>query len=227
MPYCLKCVPFSCGKTEGLISISWSTSSSFRAVDGDCSTGEGFTPGSAVGTVVNSTSVDDEIIPGPITGNVSITAYAFPKGTDRWLGVRCIGNVSASQNNIVKYDCETDKYYIIPSKANTAQVRGQVPDSVTLAEVACTTTTVESRLENGATITTELGTEIGHGLQYTGGPMNVQFPNLGSYIIFGQRCYLSSFNLNVDFPNTPATVVYGFQFILSCGEDEVGPKVST
>src|SRR5574343_1515954 len=122
MPYCLRCIEFKCGNSTGLIGVNWSTSNNLSLVQDDCGTANG----------------DYKEILGPTIGNVSINAYAFAKGTDRWAGSRCQGSAQASQGVVLKYDANTDKHYLLPSKNHSAQITGDVGTLATI-ETVCTT----------------------------------------------------------------------------------------
>lgn len=207
MPYCLRCIPFSCGGSTGLISINWSTSNNLSLIDPDCGPG----------------SPSEKELLGPTTGTVSINAYAFSAGSDRWAGSRCQGSAQASQTVIMKYDANTDKHYLIPSKNHSAQITGDVGNLATI-ETVCTTTSVDSKIVSNTTITTQLETQLGKNFKYNGEPLAVEIPFLGSYEVFGQRSFLTNISLSVDFPSQPATVTYTFQFILHC--DSGGPSLT-
>jgi hypothetical protein len=200
MTFCIRCSEYTCGGV-GLISINMSSNSSVRYnEDEDCSL-----PGEKL-----------DFIPGPATGTVSVVSYAFGPGEDKWLGSRCKGQASANQNNTIKYDLCTDKYYLIPSKSHTAQITGLI-GAVTLGKVFYEGRTVESTLVNGVSITTELGVAMGAELTYEGHPLPVTIPDLEPYTIdFGEPAtgFLSSLAVSVDYPN-PATVTYTFEFPLN------------
>jgi hypothetical protein len=196
--FCIRCSEFNCGGSEGLISISVSPTSSVRPLDDKaCS---------------NSTS-QDEYIPGPGLLSVSVTAYAFGQGEDKWLSSRCKGSAQASQTNIQRYDATTDKWWLLPSKVHRAQIQGVI-GSCSLKHVFFTGSIAESQIANGASITTEMGLEIGAELTYNGAPMEITIPDLEPYTISlgGDQLvgYISSFSVSVDFPN-PATCSYTFE----------------
>ena len=162
-------------------------------------------------------STDLDYIPGPGTGTVSLTAYAFDAGGDKWLGSKCKGQAQASQSNIIKYDGKTDNYYLLPTKVHRAQIAGDLGDSVTLEKIFFKGRNIDSLAPNGATITTELEVWLGAGFSFNGPPMSISIPDLSPYTIdIGegtQRAFISSVSVNVDFPQ-PATITYTFEFPL-------------
>lgn len=206
MPFCIRCSEYTCGGV-GLISINMTSNSSVRYnEDEECSL-----PGEHL-----------DFIPGPATGSVSINAYAFGPGEDKWLETRCKGQAQANQSNILKYDLCTDKYYFIPSKTHSAQITGTI-GKVRLGKVFYTGRVADSTLVNGISISTELGVQMGAELEYEGHPLPIKVPDLEPYTIdFGdpRTGFLNSININVDFPE-PATVTYTFDFPLADVEDTI------
>jgi hypothetical protein len=83
-------------------------------------------------------------------------------------------------------------------------------------------TVAEASLHNGASITTEMGVQIGAILNYTGAPLSVTIPDLNAYtinLLDAHTGYLSSFNLTVDYPQV-AMCSYGFECMLDA---TIGP----
>jgi hypothetical protein len=247
MPYCIKCTDFDCD-IDGLISLNWSTRGSVQAIHNICTsrgdrggsnlpkTGPGDTPDvpidyvergpnpSIAGSDVTIAASDGSaFVPGATTGSVSLTAYAFSQGGDKWLGSKCAGNIQASQSNIIKYGLygstfDNGKYFIIPTKNHSAQVTGDIGEEYYSLNVKCTTTSYNARLQGGATIPTEMETFIGGEFAYLGQPFGIEMPDLTPYVWFDDDAftsYISGFNAQVDFPS-PATVTYTFQFVLEC-----------
>ena len=203
MPFCIRCADPPCSD-EGIISVNWNTRGTAKPIGGTCSTGNGG---------------DEEYIPGPVNGSVTIQAYAFGKDdTDLWLGSKCVTQAQASQQNILKYNGKDDSYLIIPTSINSGSISGDPVKGLTLDSTCANTESVRMNLLAGSvTVTTLLGTDIGHGLNYTGAPYPMKFPNLNPYKVLGQEgCYQSGFSLNVDFPNSPAQVTYSWQFVVDC-----------
>ena len=164
----------------------------------------------------------EEYIPGPATGSISITAYAFAQGQDKWLGSNCKGQAQASQANIVRYGTTSPggeaKHWIIPSKSHKAQIVGCIDSSYCyMRNIFYEGTTANSQVMNGVSITTQMSNMLGSELVYTGFPMPITIPNLNPFriteIISPEvTAYISSININVDFPN-PATINYVFDFL--------------
>ena len=196
-----------CGESSGIISIQWNTQGSTNYIGGDCT---------------KSTRVDkvSEFVPGPVTGTVSIVSYAFGKGSDKWLGVRCASKVQVNQSHLIKYDGSRGKegYHVIPTANHSAQITGNVPDGVTMTS-DCYTTSYSSQLMAGSVpVSTKMDTSIGHGLMYSGVPISVSFPEMDAYKILGKEflCYMSGFAMDIDYPSSPAKATYTWQFILDC-----------
>lgn len=203
MSFCIRCSDAPCDEA-GIISVNWNTRGTAKPVGGTCSTGNGG---------------DDDYIPGPVNGSVSIQAYAFGEGaSDLWLGSKCITQAQASQSNILKYNGKDDSYLIIPSSINSGSISGDPIPGLSLKTTCANTEEIKMNLLAGSvSITSVLGTDVGYGLSYDGFPYSVSFPDLNPYKVLGQEgCYRSGFSLNVDFPNTPAQVTYSWQFILDC-----------
>jgi hypothetical protein len=161
-------------------------------------------------------------IPGPGSVNISITAYGFEMGQDKWLGSRCKGIVEANQTNILRYDAITDMWWFIPSRIHRASIKGDVGGSCTLGQVMFDGTVADAQVQNGVSITTEMEVQIGAYLQYTGAPYALNIPDLEMYTINLQGPHvghIASFGLTVDYP-TPAVVTYGFECLLN---STIGP----
>jgi len=230
MPYCIKCVPFDCVGGDGgrgsllpagagIISLEWSTSTSLRYLNDMCTKPPSLGGNSSEG----GGNSESEYMPGPVLGNVALSCYAFTAGDDRWLGVRCMGRVNGSQQFMQKYDYQEEEYYLIPTRNNTGQITGDVPTSVAeLQDKRCETTTYRAVSMNGATVATEMGTELGGKLAYYKHPIQFEFPIMEhSFSILGFSCVLTSFSLNIDFPNPPIAN-YTFQFIGQCDGSSSG-----
>lgn len=206
MTFCIRCSPFNCNGSQGLISVAVSPSSSVRPTDDDTCQTEGANIGS---------SSSSEYIPGPGIINVQIVAWAFAQGDDKWLNSRCKGSAQAGQTNIQRYDFTTDKWHLIPSKVHRAQINGVI-GNCSLGQVFFTGSTADSQIINNSSITTELGVQIGAEFSYTGYPLAINVPDLKPYrISLGtgdlDSGYINSVNVSVDYP-TPAVITYNFDF---------------
>lgn len=189
MVFCL-CTPFTC-EDEGLISVAYNGSSGTRVVPGT-----------------------NTLIPGAATGNVTINGYAFEKGEDKWLGVRCPSSAQGTQTNYIKYDGCADKFRIIPSRVNSAVLTGDEMNDVTFIQFSdCgVIQSTPSSLQNGVTITQQTTTRFGHNLIFK----NIGFPSLTPKRVFGANLsYLQSLAISSNFPQ-PATFTANFQFIVDC-----------
>lgn len=242
MPFCIRCEPANCENIEGIISISLSTRGTFKTVDtGTCkssSTGSGpgflptqtlgspgsISPGVNAGGNSGSLSNSKKTIKGPITGSISITAYAFSASADPWNNVRCEGNIQASQNFIQKQDYFSDSTYIIPEDNASVQITGDIGTIATIDDVMFSTEERKLQNINGISIGTRMGVDVGSAFKYIGGPIQVTMPNKDNfYTVFNFGCcFLSSFNYSVNFPSQPATVTYTFQFVKNAAENNGG-----
>jgi hypothetical protein len=203
VPFCIKCSELPCGENTGLISIAFSTNSSIRPIDELC----------------NEKEPNFPYIPGPATGNITLTYYAFNSTSiDKWLGSRCKGQAQASQTNILKYDYCTNKYWYIPSKIHKAQIAGDISESVvSLKQTFFKGINIESQAGAGLSIATQVETWLGAELTYNGVPFGVTVPDLKPWNINvgdARVGFLNSFTLSVDFPNSPAVCAYTFEFPL-------------
>lgn len=207
--YCIRCSPYVCVGSKGLISIDMSINSNVTYLDDDeCLVG----------------GLSNQFIPGPAVGSITFNAYAFEPGKDKWLGSKCKGSAQASQTNILRYGALEPggeaRYFFIPSKNHKAQLTGDIgADYCSLEKVFYSGKIANSQASNGSSISTEMGTQLGANLSYKGFPLAVTIPNLNSYTISDiveptVTAYISSFNVSVDFPN-PATVSYTFDFLIN------------
>lgn len=193
MAFCI-CQPFDC-EDEGLISVTIQGNSSARAIPGR---------GSNI----------DAVIPGAATGNVSIVGYAFEKGQDKWLGVRCPSSAKANQNNYVKYNACTDKFLIIPSNINSATLTGDDMNGVSFEQFSgCGVIEgTNATIQNGITVAQQTTTRFGHKLSFNG----FSFPDLNAKEVFGAKpCYLQNLSITSNFPS-PAQFNVTYQFIIDC-----------
>lgn len=243
MPFCIRCEPADCPGFDSIISISVSLNSNFKTVDlKECQpTGLANTPnppldldpstitqppGFISGDISSGSGGNSalSVINGPITGNISIVAYAFGQGQDVWNGSRCEGTASASQGVIQKADYFSDSLYLIPNDTTNAQIKGDVGNIASISDVIVTTE--ERRLQNlnGISIATRLGIEAGTSFSYTGLPLAVTMPDTDNFfnILDFKCCFLTSFSYSVNFPSQPAQATYNFQFIKNGAQNNGG-----
>lgn len=186
MAFCL-CNPFSC-PDEGLVSVNYTGTSNSR-VD----------PGT------------NNIIPGPATGTVSMAGYAFLRGADKWLGVRCPSSAQGSQTNIIKFNACTGKFIIIPTKVHSASRTGDAMEGVAMSEF-CSIDAEPAFLQNGVTVSQQTTTVIGHSLSFRG----VVIPDLvAKRVLQTTPCFVQSLSIRSEFPR-PAMFTVTYQFIIDC-----------
>ena len=190
MAFCI-CQPLPC-EGEGLTSVTINGSSSTRAI-----------PGS------------NNLAPGPTTGTISVTGYAFTKGAkDKWLGVRCPSAAQASQTNYIRFDSCADQFIVIPSRVNASVLSGDEMDGVTFTKFSeCADVTgFNASIQNGVTIAQETVTRFGHGLKFK----EFTIPDINAKEVFGvSPCYIQSISINSSFPQ-PAVFNVSYQFIVKC-----------
>lgn len=154
-----------------------------------------------------------ELLMGPSTGSVSITAYA---SNDFYIG--CGGKAGVSISWVRRYDCENDEVHFIPSGKGASYVVGDVEGLASLLlGTGKSYTSFNANASSGpATIYTEVEQEDGYGLLYTGNPFsfsteepeNLEFENFG---VGEGTLYLQNFSLELNSSTLPV-VTYSFMF---------------
>src|SRR3972149_4444387 len=190
MTFCI-CQPFSC-EDSGLISVSINGSSGVRVIPGT-----------------------NTLIPGAATGTIGIVGYAFEKGDDKWLGVRCPSSAQGNQNNYVRFDAcfgRNGRFVIIPSRANSAILTGDSMSGVSFKRFTqCAPIQSEpAAIQNGVTIAYKTTTQFGYDLRFK----FLGFPSLNPLSLFGASpAYSQNLSITSAFPQ-PAQFNASFQFIV-------------
>lgn len=108
----------------------------------------------------------DNIIVGPTTGVVSVSAYA-----GKFAHEGCSGRASVTIPWIRKYDCDNDKVYFIFSGEGESNVSGKVDGLITLNKVINSYRVINASASSGpATIYEDDIQYDGYGAKYTGDP---------------------------------------------------------
>jgi len=192
------CTPIVCD-TEGVFSINYSSST--RARVADCG-GDG--------------GPDIKYLPGAAVGNVSISAWAFKKGGDKWLGSKCRGSVQGSQTNIQRFDYITKRWWIIPTRMHGAQITGDIT-AASLGQVFFRGTAADTQINNGIVLGYQMQVQVGAELGISAGAFRISLPELQSYkisFVGVEEGYINSVNASAEYPN-PAVISVSFDFILN------------
>lgn len=157
---------------------------------------------------------------GPSTGQLNITAYAFLKGGDRYLGTSCPSEAGISFPIQQKFDCENNKTHLIRTKSGDAAFReGDLITGVTFIGEFCSFRSINADASSGPTSRVK-DTEkfLGTDLVWSGPPFQFDSRDADTldFNILGLETKLTSFSVSVTVPSF-ATVNYQFQFsIESC-----------
>lgn len=158
------------------------------------------------------------VLIGQTVNNLSIGAYAFAPGGDRYLGVGCPASAQATIPWVTKYDCYNNRTYFIPrSGAKASVVNGPINNVQLQCSPGIFDTEFNADASSGpATPYISSSREDGYNLIYTGGPIPVQTGVPQMYTIslgfLGTvEAFLQSFSLSVSPPDV-AKVQYSFVF---------------
>jgi hypothetical protein len=192
---------------EGIISANITGSSEFVDIVSQCS---------------QSPNVFSDVrkrLKGPSTGNLSITAYAFPQGGDRYLGISCPSQAGVSLPIQSRFDCENNITRLIRTKTGEAFREGDTISGITLLEEFCSFRTINASAASGpASQVVDTTRFLGSDLIWTGPPFAFDTQNADSldFNILGLDVKLTNFSISITLPS-PATNQYTFQFsIPSC-----------
>lgn len=161
---------------------------------------------------------DGTVLVGQTVNQLSISAWAYTPGEDRYLGVTCPASASAEIRWMQKYDCTTQTNYFIPMSGGRASITGGPINGVSFG---CDPNIVSQSFNASAQSgpMTAYLTDVrrdGYNLIYTGSPISINSASPNPYtIILGESeftAYLQSFNLTVG-PPSPANVSYNFVVI--------------
>jgi hypothetical protein len=155
---------------------------------------------------------------GQTLSTLSITAYPFNPGGDRFLGVSCPASASAEIRWIQKYDCQAGITYLIPQSGGKASITGGPISGVYLECDPGIVSKAINASAQGGPVTPYIMDERrdGFNLVYTGGPIAIQSGSPNPYNIslgyVSLVAYLQSFSLSIQ-PPSPATVSYNFTVV--------------
>ena len=195
---------------SGIISAQISGSSEFIDILSQCDTGP---------------NVFEEVrkrLKGPSTGNINITAYAFLKGGDRYLGTSCPSTAGISLPTQQRFDCENNVTRIIRTKTGETFREGDPMTGLTILGEFCSFRTVNASAANGPTQrVTDTTRFLGSDLVWTGPPIAFDSRDADTLdvTILGLDAKMTQFSVNVTVPGI-ATNNYTFQYsIPSCEGD--------
>jgi hypothetical protein len=174
-------------------------------------------------TAIEVSEDDGTVLLGQTVSTLSIGAYAYIPGEDRYLGATCPMQASAQVPWVTKYDCANDVVYFIPKaggKASIVNGGGSGVDS-SIISLECSPGIINTNLQADATsgpatpyIMAER--EDGYNLVYTGNPIPIESAKPQLYeielgFVGTIRGFLQNFSLSVS-PPAPAKVQYSFVF---------------
>lgn len=155
----------------------------------------------------------DNVIVGPTTGVVSVSAYA---GYFSHEG--CPGRASVNIPWIRKYDCDNDKVYFIFSGEGESNVSGKIDDLITLNRVVNSYRVLNASASSGpATIYEDDIQYDGYGANYVGDPWQFDTSLESSVTIdtgiadYGPM-FLQSFSLQLTANQVPTS---SYEFVYS------------
>lgn len=184
---------------------------------------QGIFSASIDGSTVVEVAEDGTVLLGRTISNLSIGAYAFLPGQDRFLGASCPAAAQASIPWITKEDCETGAIYFIPKSGGKASITNRSSSGVdtTILDLTCnpgvSSNSFDANAGGGPTTPFFFASrEDGFNLVYNGNPLAVSTGSPTAYTIslgfVGTiTAFLQSFSLTVSPPDV-ARVQYSFVF---------------
>jgi hypothetical protein len=196
---------------DGIISVQITGSSEFIDILSQCDTGP------------NVFSEVRKRLKGPSTGNVSLTAYAFLKGGDRYLATSCPSTAGISFPMQQRFDCENNITRFIRTKNGEAFREGDPMTGVTLLGEFCSFRTVSANASSGpASTVTDTTRFLGSDLVWTGPPIPIDSRDADTLdvSVLGLDLKLTQFSVSVTVPGF-ATNNYTFQYSIPSCEGEL------
>ncbi len=195
---------------RGIISAQITGSSEFIDILSQCKTGPNI-----LGDVRKR-------LKGPSVGNITISAYAFIKGGDRYLGTSCPSTASISFPIQQRFDCENNITRLIRTKTGEASREGDPIVGISLLDEFCSFRTISASAAGGPTErVTDTEKFLGGDLIWTGPPISLDSRDADTLDItlLGLEAKMTSFSISVAVPGI-ATNNYAFQYsIPSCEGD--------
>jgi hypothetical protein len=182
---------------------------------------QGIFSASIDGSTVIEIAEDGTVLFGQTVSNLSIGAYAFLPGGDKFLGASCPASAQASIPWITREDCETGQVHFIPKAGGKASITNWVESGIQDISLECDPDVVSKSFDANATggpTSPYLFSDRkdGYNLVYTGNPISVetgrpQVYDISLGFVGTLRAHLQSFNLSVSPPDV-ARVQYSFVF---------------
>ena len=196
---------------SGIISAQITGSSEFIDILSQCDTGP-----NVLGEVRKR-------LKGPSTGTINITAYAFLKGGDRYLGTSCPSTAGISFPIQQRFDCENNVTILIRTKTGEAFREGDPITGLTVLGEFCSFRTVGASASSGPTQrVTDTERFLGSDLIWTGPPIPVDSTDADTLdvTILGLDAKMTQFSVNVAVPGI-GTNNYTFQYSIPSCEGEL------
>ena len=195
---------------DGIISAQITGSSEFIDILSQCD------------TEPNVLSTVRKRLKGPSTGNISITAYAFLKGGNRYLGTSCPSTAGISFPTQQRFDCENNVTRIIRLKTGEAFWEGDPITGLTFLGEFCSFRTVNASAASGpASTVTDTTRFLGSDIVWSGPPIAFDSRDADTLdvTVLGLDAKLTQFSVNVAVPGI-GTNNYTLQYsIQSCEGD--------
>ena len=195
---------------DGIISANITGSSEFVDILAQCDTGPNI-----LGEVRKR-------LKGPSVGTINITAYAFLKGGDRYLGTSCPSTASISFPTQQRFDCENNITRLIRTKTGEASREGDPIVGISLLEEFCSFRTVNASAASGpAGRVTDTEKFLGSDIIWAGPPISFDSSDADTLdvTLLGLEAKMTQFSINVAVPGV-GTNSYSFSYsIPSCEGD--------
>jgi hypothetical protein len=166
---------------------------------------------------------DGTVLLGSTVSNLTIGAYAFLPGGDRFLGASCPFSANATIPWVTKEDCATGTTYFIPRAGGNASTTNHAASGISsgVIRLDCSpniiSTSFDANAGSGPASPYFLSErEDGYNLVYTGHPIAIESAKPQMYTIslgfVGTiEAFLQSFSITIN-PPEPARVNYSFAF---------------
>ncbi|KKM26860.1 hypothetical protein LCGC14_1580590 [marine sediment metagenome] len=196
---------------DGIISAQITGSSEFIDILSQCDTGP---------------NILDDVrrrLKGPSIGTINLTAYAFLKGGNRYLGTSCPSTAGISFPTQQRFDCENNITRIIRTKTGEAFREGDPINGLTVLGEFCSFRTVNASAAGGpASTVTDTERFLGSDIIWTGPPIAFDSRDVDTLdvTILGLEAKMTQFSVNVTVPGI-GTNSYTFQYSVSSCEGDL------
>jgi hypothetical protein len=184
---------------------------------------EGIFSASINGSTTIEVAENGTVLLGSTVSNLTIGAYAFLPGGDRFLGASCPFSANATIPWVTKEDCATGTTYFIPRAGGNASTTNLDASGVSrsIIDLDCSPGIISKSFEANAGSGPAspyflVDREDGYNLVYTGHPFAIESANPQMYTISlgfvgSIEAFLQSFSITIN-PPEPARVNYSFAF---------------